>query len=305
MRHTDCSYSFYMEKRKANTTQYGSQLLAFYGLACSISWLVWAPLWLPALGIEGLPLLPFHHAIGAVGPIAAAFIVTTLSTGQPGAAELWSRMFLWRGRFKWIAIALFAPFVIFLLATAGAFLFAGEPFSLGAIGRSSEFPQFSLFTFLLYNIFSFGYGEEVGWRGFALPRLQKRYSAFISTLLLSVAWALWHLPLFFYRPGYLDMDIAGTAGWFFSLLTGAVLLTWLYNSSRGSLLVAALFHATIDVAFTSDVSSDFVVNAMGFLITVWGIGVLVWAGPKYLSGAGKMGVGPDGQQEMMMEEQKV
>lgn len=67
-----------------------------------------------------------------------------------------------------------------------------------------------------------------------------------------------------------------------SLLTGAVLLTWLYNASRGSLLVVALFHAMIDVVFTSDVSSSFVVNATGALVTCWGLLVLLLAGPRDL-----------------------
>ena len=130
---------------------------------------------------------------------------------------------------------------------------------------------------------SFGYGEETGWRGFALPRLQARHSAWVVSLLLTLGWALWHLPLFFYRPGYTSMDAAGVAGWFFSLLTGAVLLTWLYNESEGSILVVALFHASVDVAFTSRIASPEVVNVAGALITAWGIVVLVAAGPRRLS----------------------
>ena len=84
------------------------------------------------------------------------------------------------------------------------------------------------------------------------------------------------------------MDAIGVAGWFFSLLTGAVLLTWLYNGSRGSLLVVALFHAAVDVAFTSSISSPSVVNVAGAQITFGGIIVLVAAGPRYLSRQGKM-----------------
>jgi hypothetical protein len=84
------------------------------------------------------------------------------------------------------------------------------------------------------------------------------------------------------------MDVAGVTGWFFSLLTGAVLLTWLYNESRGSILVVALFHATVDVAFTSESSSPLVVTIAGALITSWGIIVLIAAGPRYLARRDKM-----------------
>jgi hypothetical protein len=83
------------------------------------------------------------------------------------------------------------------------------------------------------------------------------------------------------------MGPAAAAGWLLSLLTGAVLLTWLYNASRGSVLVVALFHATVDVAFTSDVASPLVVNATGALVTLWGIAVLAAVGPRHLARAGK------------------
>jgi hypothetical protein len=109
----------------------------------------------------------------------------------------------------------------------------------------------------------------------------------IASLLLTVGWALWHLPLFLYRPGYTTMDAAGVVGWLFSLLTGSVLLTWLYNESRGSILVVAIFHATVDVAFTSSVASTSVVNITGALITLWGLIVLIVAGPRCLSKHGK------------------
>ena len=110
----------------------------------------------------------------------------------------------------------------------------------------------------------------------------------MASLLLTLGWALWHAPLFLYRPGYTSMNAAGVAGWLFSLVTGAVLLTWLYNGSKGSLLVVALFHAAVDVAFTSAISSPLVVNMAGALITVCGFIVLVVTGPGYLSRRGKM-----------------
>lgn len=263
-------------------------LALFFLLACAISWLLWAPLWLPAFGINGLWVFPFHHALGALGPIVAAFLVSTMETGRSGPTDLLRRMGLWRGRLVWIAVALLAPYALLALAVLGASVLGGESLSMAGFGTSREFAQFSAPVFLVYNIVSFGFGEEVGWRGFALPRLQAQHSALVASLLLTVGWALWHVPLFFYRPGYTSMGVAGVAGWLFSLLTGAVLLTWLYNESRGSILVVALFHATVDVAFTSGISSPSVSNAVGALITIWGITVLVFAGPRYLSRRGKI-----------------
>jgi membrane protease YdiL (CAAX protease family) len=263
-------------------------LATYFAFAYGISWLLWAPLWLPAFGVDGLPVLPFHHALGALGPITAAILMSTMETGLAGSLDLFRRMGLWRGRLVWVAIALLVPFALLALAVVGTSLIGGESLSLAGFGSSREFPQFSALGFLAYNIVSFGYGEEVGWRGFALPRLQTRHSASVATLLLTLGWALWHLPLFFYRPVYMTMGAADVVGWFLSFLTGAVLLTWLYNESRGSLLVVALFHAAVDIVFTSDISSQSVTNAAGVLITLWGIIVLVAAGPAYLSWRGKM-----------------
>lgn len=107
-----------------------------------------------------------------------------------------------------------------------------------------------------------------------------------ATLLVTVGWAFWHIPLF-YRPGYTSLNAAGIVGWLFSLLTGSILLTWPYNESRGSILVVALLHAAIDVVFTSDSDSQYLVNATGALVTLWGITVLSTAGPRYLSRHGK------------------
>ena len=197
--------------------------------------------------------------------------------------ELLCRMVLWRGRVRWLCIAMFAPFVLLAISIVIASLLQDTPILFTGFGKSREFQQFSALGFLSYNIVSFGFGEEVGWRGFALPRLQTRYPALVATLVLSVGWAVWHIPLFLYRPGYTGMGVAGIAGWLFSLVTGAVLLTWMYNSSRGSLLVVAIFHATVDVAFTSTVASPMVVNVLGAFITVWGVAVVLVAGPRFLS----------------------
>ena len=263
-------------------------LLLYFLLAPAISWTLWAPLWLPALGVHGLPTLRYQHALGALGPFTAAFILTALDSGRAGVVDLLRRVVLWRGRIPWIVVALAAPLGILLLAVLVARLAGGEDASLSGFGVSREFPQLSALGLLVYNILTFGYGEETGWRGFALPRLQANHSALAATAWLTCGWAIWHIPLFLYRPGYAGMSPAGIAGWLFSLFTGALLLTWLYNGSRGSILVVALFHAAVDVVFTSDITSTFVMNAAGFMITILGLAVLLVAGPRYLSRTGKV-----------------
>jgi len=98
----------------------------------------------------------------------------------------------------------------------------GSSLQLQQIGSSKEFPQFTFGEYFLYNLFFFGFGEELGWNGFVLPRLQNKFNALISAIIFTIFWATWHWPLFLYRSGYTTMNIAGIFGWYFSLLTGRV-----------------------------------------------------------------------------------
>ena len=240
-------------------------LLSFFALAYLLSWVMWLPLyWAPAAHLQ----LPHHHALGALGPLAAAFIVTSVLTGAGGRWELLGSMLRWDVHFGWYLLVLLGPLALAVLAVTAAALVQAQPLDFSGLGRAAEYPGFGIVLFFLYNVLTFGYGEETGWRGFALPRLQQRYGNGWATLLLTLGWAGWHLPLFLYRPGYTGMDLAGAAGWLLSLLTGSVLLSWIFNGTRGSVLLCALFHATIDLAFTSRGISPLATSIMGAVITI-------------------------------------
>lgn len=259
----------------------------FFLLAYAISWLIWAPLWLPELGMSTNGSWPILHPLGGLGPMLSAFICTALESGKEGTRALWRRMAFERGTLGWVLLALFAPLLLLALGMIIHPLFGGPPAAWGDFGRSRDWPMLSAPAFLLFNLIFFGYGEEVGWRGYALPRLQAGRSAWQATVILTLFWAMWHAPLFFFRPGFAGMDALGVVGWLFSLLTGAVLLTWLFNDSRGNLLVVALLHASIDVAFVS-VTSAGLAPMLGAAVTCWGIWVLIVFGPARLARAGKV-----------------
>ena len=251
-------------------------LFLFFVLAYLISWIIWLPLYLPFFGISGLPVLPYHHAFGAIGPLTAGIIMTFLEGGREGTNGLLSKTGRYNVPIIWHLIAFLSPS---LMIIAGVFIYKATgktDIEFKEILLYREFPEFTLFSFFLYNLISFGYGEETGWRGYALPKLQSKMHPFLATLLLTVLWAAWHIPLFFYRPGYTSMDVFGVLGWFFSLLTGAVLLTWLFNSTRQSDFIVAVFHATIDIAFTSNASTPEVSQYVGMIITFFGIAVLIF-----------------------------
>lgn len=258
------------------------QLIAFFGLAYLISWVIWLPLYGHAFGLPHLPILPYHHALGGLGPLVASFLTTWIYQRSEGVKLLTKRC-LQMQPLIYFAVALFSPFLLIAVATIINHFVGNSPINISGLLTSKEFPQFNLLSFFIYNLLFFGFGEEVGWRGFTLPRFQQKWNALNASILLTVFWAIWHWPLFFYRPGYTSMDIAGILGWVFSLLTGSVLLTWLYNSSRASILICAVFHSTIDIAFTADLADKNIVNYTGFLITVWGILTVIIFKPKNLA----------------------
>lgn len=258
------------------------QLITFFGLAYTISWLTWLPLYGQAIGFNGLHALPFNHALGALGPLAASFITTGLFYKRAGIKQLIKRCCSITPLLYTI-IAAFGPFVLVVIAAGASALVNKTTFSLAGLFTNNEFPAFSFPVLLAYNLFFFGFGEEVGWRGFALPHLQGKFTALVSAILLTILWALWHLPLFFYRPGYTSMDYAAIAGWLFSLLTGSILLTWLFNASRASIFVCAVFHSTIDIVFTCGITDKSIINYMGMMITICGVAAIIIFKPANLA----------------------
>jgi uncharacterized protein len=259
-------------------------LLIFFILAYFISWVVWLPLYAPAWGWDNLPILPYHHALGGLGPMIAAVITIGVFSGKEGVRDLAHRCLQFRP-IGYLLIALFSPFLLLGMAIVLNGMMGGTAGDLSTLFYLKEFPEFNLLSFFLYNLVFFGFGEEVGWRGFALPRLQRRFNLLVSSIVLTLFWAIWHWPLFLYRPGYVSMGMAGIFGWGVSLLTGSILLSWLYHSSRGSILICAIFHATVDIVFLANAGDNMITQYLGALITVWGIvvGIGLWRSGKRVS----------------------
>lgn len=259
-------------------------LSKFFFVAYGISWTFWSPYYLPSLFGSDAAGQPLYHLLGSFGPLIAAFIVARTESGKAGVEALLRSLTNWRTGGLYLFIALVGPFVILTASVALSYVFNHTDLSCKGFGVSREWEGLSFVGFALVNLLVFGFGEETGWRGFALPRLQQRFNALTSSIILTGFWAIWHWPLFFYRlSGYHSMDIAGSIGWIFSLLIGSIILTFLFNSTRGSILVCSVFHATVDIAFTSDFLNKNLVNYNGMLITIAGLLVLFIARPENLS----------------------
>lgn len=123
-------------------------LVAFFSLSYILSWIIWLPLYLPYWNINSLPVLPYHHAIGALGPMIAAFILTGRTEGKKGILNLLKAM-LDGGRFFWLLIALLSPFILFFLASILNYFINDATIRVSGIGKTNEFPKFNLLTYFI------------------------------------------------------------------------------------------------------------------------------------------------------------
>jgi uncharacterized protein len=173
-----------------------SALWLYFLLAYALSWLVFVPLALQGQGwISGVPA--WLHLFGAYGPLLAAVTVTAVTTGRTGLAELLSRVTRWRIGWRWWGVALLSPVAVWLAVALAAGVMSDDWTAFSRFGQVAELPGVTGLTGWLAWILTFGLGEEVGWRGIALPRLQARYSARTASLILGLIWAAWHIPAFF------------------------------------------------------------------------------------------------------------
>lgn len=253
-------------------------LAAYFVLAYTITWVLVSPLVLHGLDlVGGVPT--GWHALGALGPISAALIVTAVVGGKSALAEFAGRILRWRVGTGWFLVSVFSPFLLFALSALVVRLLGGPWPELGRLGPG-ELLGFPFLAGLLYGI-----GEESGWRGFALSRLQSGRSALAATLILTVFWALWHIPFFFYR---FEFGAVQVVGFFVGLLAGAVWLTCLYNSTGGSILMVAAWHTTWNlVNQAAMVVSVEILSAMSAMVMILAVVVVIALGPRTLSSHGK------------------
>jgi uncharacterized protein len=119
-----------------------------------------------------------------------------------------------------------------------------------------------------------GFGEEIGWRGFLQPQLERRHPTVLAANVVAIVWAAWHLPLFGITPSYRAMPAIGFVGFAASIWVASWIFAWLSRLGRGSLLVVAVFHAWFDIATTSPLGPEMLPTVMGTGVTLIGLVVL-------------------------------
>ena len=214
---------------------------SFFTLAYGISWLAWLPI---VLGFGG-GIAPLLMMIAQFGPALAALAVA-LASGA--SLRGWaSGIVRWRVAPAWYLLALGLPALLVAVESA-AFALLGGPTDLAVLPDLISYAV----TVVVLTLIA-GLGEEPGWRGFALPRLQSRLAPLAATLLLGVVWAVWHLPLVFVDPRFPHGFAAPTSLVLLAVLTlvGIVLFaffyTWVYNRTK-SILLCAILHGSFNTA---------------------------------------------------------
>ncbi len=231
-------------------------LILFFPLAFLLSWYPYI--------LGKTHLVKTSGGINPLGPMATALIVAAICYGKAGVKELLGRYVRWRIGWGPLTFALLFPAVITLLAAAVNIAAGAER---PVVAQLAAWPELMpKFIFILLFI---GVGEETGWRGFALPELQKRLSPVVASLVLGAIWAAWHIPLF-------GVEFApAVVPWFvLSVLAGALMATWLFNAAHGSLLPLLLFHAmvnTVGAGFVFPMFKD------ADVIRLWWIYAGLWA----------------------------
>lgn len=230
----------------------------FLLLTFGITWGLWIPLAAASHGLVSLNWSPILTGLlGAFAPSLAAVIVTSLG-GWQALSALLGRLLIWRVGIQWYAFVLFYPAALSLVKTAISVTMGGvapdfaHPLVLSVYPLPPEAfaagPWVLLpILFLQQMLLGSSMGEELGWRGLLLPRLQRRMSWLSASVVIGVVWGIWHLPKFFIKGDALA-EVSFPL-FLLGIIANAILYTWVYNHTRGSLLLPLLFHTSTNITF--------------------------------------------------------
>lgn len=257
----------------------------FFGLAIGWTWLFLIPA-IPLSQEETSGLVPVLRILAGAGPAIAAISLLYSRDGRQERQDYWRRLVDFRRiPLAWLGVTLLTVPAITLLAAMIDQALGGEGLQLEAaadiLGRPLAIVPFALFILIFGPL-----PEELGWRGYALGKLQERWNALAATLILGCAWVLWHLPLFFITGTFQNTFGPGTLSfWIFnlSLVVSSVLYTWIFNNTGSSTVSAILFHFSqnftgelFELSTRAELVSFALTGVLALLV------IMVW-GPKALA----------------------
>jgi membrane protease YdiL (CAAX protease family) len=233
-------------------------LISFYVLTYAIAWSLWAPLVIFGDSISGSVGF-ILTMLGSLVPSTLGLVFIGLLRGRPGVRRVLRRLVHGRIGLRWYlaasALAMLVP-----LAVGVSILMGGDT----PVMDNTIFGVLFLFAFMIFP--GSALGEEIGWRGFVLPRMQGRHSALKASLLIGILWGPWHLPL--WLTGSEGHPISLFLPFVVAVVASSVVYTWLYNNTGGSLLIVVLYHAASNLPITLLISPLGNQMAQPFLIYV-------------------------------------
>jgi len=248
----------------------------------------------PALAVATGLLPPAAAQLGALSSSLAAIVLVVVEGRKGGLRELLGRILIWRVGFQWWAFALFFAIIPSVAALYLFDLLGGPP-----VDWSGLPPLYTVVPMFIMLTIAAGIGEEFGWRGFLLPRLQTHHNALVSGLIVGVAWATWHIPLFFIKgTSQYDMQSQGgllpaVLGYSLFVIVSSIQFTWVFNNTKGSVLLAAVLHGAsnawggyIDV-YRGHFGGILTFLAVSMLVSII---IVLMAGPTNLSRTNKRNV---------------
>jgi membrane protease YdiL (CAAX protease family) len=227
-----------MNAIRTSITRY--PLVAFFAIAYSLTWIGWIVpdrIYTGTL-LSGMLALPFLLLVP--GPLYAALIVTAVTEGKPGVMALLRKFTIWRVGWGWFAVALLmAPVICVTPAYLNMFFGVANP-TMALIAALPT--MLMMFAIRLVNPLDGPMQEELGWRGFALPRLQERHSPLLASAILGGLVVVWHVPLVLLGmlPAYA----------LFATFAFTIVFGWLFNNVRGSVLMTLMAHAADGLVLT-------------------------------------------------------
>lgn len=263
-------------------------LLLYFLLAYAFSWAIEIPVALSMQGVISTQVPPALYYFASFGPFLAALLVTIIAEGSDGVYRLFVGLAKWRVGRGYVIFAILTPPILFAIAVVFSRLMQGAWPDLSLLGDIDYLPHLGIPGVLGLWLLTFGLGEETGWRGFALPRLQAGRSAFSAALIIGVLHTFWHLPAFFFRDTYTAIGLLlGIPMLLVSVVSASVIMTWLYNGTRGSMLMVVLFHGLFNFFSVSEAGGESAAIVMSAVVVFWAVRVVNVYGRENLAPAEK------------------
>jgi CAAX protease family protein len=215
-------------------------LICFYVLTYAITWSLWAPLVIFRDSIPG-PVGFILNLLGGLVPSTLGLVFIGILSGRPGVRRVLRRLVHGRIGLRWYLAALALAMLVPLAVGVSILMGGATP-----VVDNTIFGVLFLFAFHIFP--GTAMGEELGWRGFVLPRMQARHSALKASLVIGILWGCWHLPV--WLTGRESNPISLFGPFVVAVIASSVVYTWLYNNTGGSLLIVVLYHAASNLPIT-------------------------------------------------------